>query len=202
MKCLFYSAFIFLILSCASNTPSIDDIEESEIWEVVSFNQNKREFIPEVYSKSYAVYNKTKNRVTIHYVLSDKQVAILQEKWKKKYKKIELKSLIILQELTYSTAELNIILDNISYGYILEGKSIDKVQQKIKNHLHNQKIGESPGLIGLLTESSHPIHQIPKPLLYSKIQYKLEPVTDGYLISLENLSIILNYKNKINIINR
>lgn len=191
-----------LLTACSTSKPGLEKIEQTSVWRLTSFNQNKRELIPQVISESYVIYSKTNNKITVHYILSDKEVDRLQSKWKKRYKKIELQSLTILHELEFSHKNQEFSINNLSVGYILEGKNVERIQKRINDLVYDIEIGESSGLIGLMLEKSHPtpLSQIPTPKLRTKSKYSTVINNGNLILTDKDSKITLTFENNFRII--
>lgn len=194
---------ILLFISCTTTEIQLNSVDKAKVWEVKSFIQEGRgDYIPKIVKTAHAVYSENRNKITVHYQLSDSEVERLQSKWVEKYKKIKLEKITIVQEFSFIINESSAATDYIYTSYFLHGEEVESLQNKLNYRSYDNLIGESPGLIVQIIESNrpHPLEHIKTPTLYTNKNYTLTKEDNTITLSYENDVIVLEFQNDYNII--
>lgn len=196
--------FTFLILSCSTATFNKEKVEKTKVWQITSIVQDGVEFFPETIKDAYAVYNMTLDTLTINYTYSDKYVDVLQSRWVKRNKKINVKELHVIQEVFYKIELPEAIVTKVSTGFILKGSNTRSYQEKLNNSSYDKTINESPGLIGKIIENSWPnlLTYIKTPIVHIGLSYVISITEDEVTIEGGDDLIKLKFQNEYTIINK
>ena len=188
---------ILLLFSCATDKEEETVFEEYvQVWQISTFIQEGEDQTSFNYDNVFLTYNEESKKYYISYMLNKDAKNKLQEEWGTSYKKLELESLKILQEIKYSLKNEStneITLDTVLTDYILSGKRTDDISKKINNIVYTRRAGNNFGAIPLLLNKKNIIDDIPTPKLNSGDSFKMTRSNGNLRLSNKDLQITARF---------